>query len=500
MKYEEIYLCWQSSKDQGYVTQRRRTRIVMAYGKRSRDEDKSDTEAHFGKRARGTLHPSHHNDDINNTQRGGASKSGKGLDVDIHPLLRSLDTTGPGTQTKGQGIKIKKWFDPTAYNPYINDSNSISTHRPKPLKFNKQGKYIEQGSKLREKLKAEEEERRKHQELESKGLVPDFSLNEESYQASYPPLIEWWDRPYLRDNSYAKIDDESRRILDNDDMPITSYIQHPVLIQPIWLETAQTDIKPMLLTKKERKRLRKNDRQIRHKEMQDRIKLGLEPPPEPKVKLSNLMNVLTNEAIRDPTAVENRVKQQVEERLHKHLAGNEARKLTKEEKHAKMYSKQEQDLAKGIFTTVYRISNLENPQHSFKVDINAKQDNLYGICLRNPNFNLVIVEGGEKSINHYKKLLMNRIKWNETTTEGASGEKLEETGAGAGAGANEDATTEATANDHIQENKCIIIWEGRLSKLNFQKWSFMYSQNDEEAINVLKKFGLENYWRLAKSK
>lgn len=221
--------------------------------------------------------------------------------------------------------------------------------------------------------------------------------------------------------------------------------------------------------------------------MQDRIKLGLEPPPEPKVKLSNLMNVLTNEVIRDPTAIENRVKQQVEDRLQKHLADNEARKLSKEEKHAKIYAKQGQDLAKGIFTTVYKVNKLDNPQHLFKVDMNAKQNNLFGICLKNPNFNLIIVEGGEKSINHYKKLLMNRIKWDEE------------------AALNENTTDQMMTNSNTTVNSlshdkgCIVIWEGRLPKLNFQKWSFMYSRNDQEAINVLRKFGLENYWRLAKS-
>lgn len=464
----------------------------MSYSKRSREENNSDSREHHVKKTREAYHPKRLDDVINNAQYDGQKKSGKGLDVDIHPLLRALNLSAPTIETTQLKFKRKKWFDPGAYNPYINHTKTISTHRPKPLKFNQQGKYVQQGQKLREKLKEEENEKKRHQELESRGLIPDVSLNEELYQPLYPPLMEWWDKPYLRDNNYSKIDDISRRILDNENMPVTSYIQHPVLIQPIWVGTKQSDITPMFLTKKERKRMRKNDRQLRHKEMQDRIKLGLDPPPEPKVKLSNLMNVLTNEAIRDPTAVENRVKQQVEERLRKHLADNEARKLTKEERHAKIYAKQEQDLAKGIHTTVYKVNSLDNPQHLFKVDINAKQDNLFGICLKNPNFNLIIVEGGEKAINHYKKLLMNRIKWNEVAALGKSGKDPLETSSEVNSG--------STFNEHGNDNECSIIWEGKLPKLNFQKWSFMHSRNDEEAINVLKKFGLENYWRLAKSK
>ncbi|KAI5957643.1 PRP3 [Candida theae] len=461
----------------------------MSSNKQNRDDDNSVSIAQSrktGQETYGSRAPGHIvGDNV-------AKKTGKGLDVDIHPLLRASNTSISNTQNTGSKAKKRKWFDPTRYNPYIDDAPSFASHRPKPLKFIKHGEYVQKGQKLREKLKEEEGERKRYEELERKGLVPDVSLNEKSYQPPYPPLMEWWDRPYLRDNNYSRLDDETRWVLDNEEMPITSYVQHPVLLYPIWLDpNGVNTTTPMFLTKKERKRMRKNDRQIRHKEMQDRIKLGLEPPPEPKVKLSNLMNVLTNEAIRDPTAVENRVKQQVEERLKKHLADNEARKLTKEEKHAKIYAKQEQDLAKGIFTTVYKVKSLDNPQHSFKVDVNAKQDNLFGICLKNPEFNLIVVEGGEKSINHYKKLLMNRIKWSEGTSREDKGDDSTELAS---------SGTESIYKYNDNGNECVIIWEGRLPRLNFQKWSFMYSRNDEEAINVLRKFGLENYWRLAKSR
>ncbi|KAI5958942.1 PRP3 [Candida pseudojiufengensis] len=415
-------------------------------------------------------------DDTSNiTKKLKTGTSGKGLDVELHPLLKNFNTTQTLKSTKNPiKRKTQNWFDPNAFNPYLN--HSTPTQRSKKLKFNTQGKYIEKGEKFRENLKIENEERKLHEELAKKGLIPDKTIGEDLYQPDFPPLIEWWDRPYLRDNNYLKIDDESRILLDNEEQPITFYIQHPILLPPIW-EDQQQNLKPMYLTKKERKRIRKNDRQIRHKEKQDRIKLGLEPPPPPKVKLSNLMNVLTNESIRDPTAVENRVKKEVEERLQKHLKENESRKLTKEQKHEKIWIKQDKDLSRGVYSTVYKINNLNNPSHAFKIDINAKQNNLFGICLKNPEFNLIIVQGGEKSINHYKKLLMNRIKWNE--------------------GGEEEEQVDSAVNK--TENTCKIIWEGQLPDANFQKWSIMYSRNDDEAINVLKKFGLENYWRLAKS-
>ncbi|KAK6198150.1 pre-mRNA processing factor 3-domain-containing protein, partial [Scheffersomyces amazonensis] len=254
------------------------------------------------------------------------------------------------------------------------------------------------------------------------------------------------------------IGDVNRVNADNDIQPVSIYIQHPVLIKAPWLNH-EADAKPMMLTKKEMKRIRRNTRQELLKDKQDRIKLGLDPPPPPKVKLSNLMNVLTNEAIKDPTSVEIMVKQQVEERLQKHLQTNEERKLTKLQKHEKIHAQHEKDIQKGYHTVIFRVHNLENGQHRYKIDINAKQCELVGICLQNPRFNLVIVEGGEKSIKFYKKLMMNRIQW-----------------------------------DQSDRNKCDIVWEGQLLNLNFQKWSFMHTSNDEEAIGLLEKFGLTSYW------
>ncbi|KAK6880147.1 U4/U5/U6 small nuclear ribonucleoprotein prp3 [Candida tropicalis] len=432
-----------------------------------------------------------------------------GLDIELHPLLRNIGTTAqlPKNHNPVKQTSRKKWFDPTALNPYV-DQSDITKKHTRLLKFNKQGKFIAQGEKLREKLKVEAEEKQKHEELKQKGLLPDYNLGEELYKPEQSPSIEWWDKPYLKDNNYSRIGDESRVVLDNDDQPpeqspsiewwdkpylkdnnysrigdesrvvldnddqpVTFYIQHPALDT----SNAENDneMKPMYLTKKERKRIRRNDRQIRHQEKQDRIKLGLDPPPPPKVKLSNLMNVLTNEAIKDPTAVEKRVKQEMQERINKHMAENESRKLTKEERHEKLLTKQEKDLNKGVFTTVYKINKLTNPKHLFKLDISAKEENLYGICLKNPRFNIVIVEGGEKSINQYKKLMMNRIKWTQSPSQGST--------------------------EDLSQNKCELIWEGAIQELNFQKWSIMHSRNDEEALNVLKKFHLEKYWRLVNS-
>lgn len=93
------------------------------------------------------------------------------------------------------------------------------------------------------------------------------------------------------------------------DTAITNLIEHPIQMKP--LEPNQAVHVPVFLTKKERKKLRRQNRREAWKEKQDKIRLGLLPPDEPKVKMSNLMRVLGNEAVQDPTKVIQGGKKQV---------------------------------------------------------------------------------------------------------------------------------------------------------------------------------------------
>lgn len=371
-----------------------------------------------------------------------------GLNVALHPLLRGITPTLPRNHNPVKQ-KVQARFDPLAINPYLEQQNA-GGRRARPLELNPKGKYIAAGNELRQRAEHERQLEAKRQEAREKNLLPDESIGEHLYKLVMPPSVEWWDAPFVK-GQYEEL------VPDNEKAPVTSYIQHPVFVAAPW-EKHLAPPKPLYLTKKESKRIRRNERQRRLKDQQDRIKLGLEPPPPPKVKLSNLMNVLTNEAIQDPTGVEKRVRREMDERFHKHMQQNEERKLSKEEKHEKIKDAHEKDLAKGYFTTVYRISNLDDPQHFFKVDINAKQLDFVGIVLKNPKYNLVIVEGGEKGIKFYKKLLTRRIPWTGT---------------------------------------CEVLWEGQLKELHFRKWSVMYLESDDDALAVLAKFNCTHYWTAA---
>lgn len=87
------------------------------------------------------------------------------------------------------------------------------------------------------------------------------------------------------------------------------------------------------------KKLRSQRRQQREKEKQELIRQGLLEPPKPKVKISNMMRVLAEEATADPTAMEKEVKKAMEERQQAHEDRNLARKLTPAEKKEKKLKK-----------------------------------------------------------------------------------------------------------------------------------------------------------------
>ena len=59
----------------------------------------------------------------------------------------------------------------------------------------------------------------------------------------------------------------------------------------------------------------------------------------------------------------------------------------------------------------FRIANLSNPQHKYKVETNAQQYMLTGLMLLFKDNNLVVIEGGPKALRKYKRLMLNRISW-----------------------------------------------------------------------------------------
>ena len=125
------------------------------------------------------------------------------------------------------------------------------------------------------------------------------------------------------------------------------------------------------------------------------------------------MMVLAHEAVKDPTAVVKRVREEVEKRKANHEARNQERKLTPEERKRKKIAKYIEDANLGLYAVLFVIHHLEGSNTYAKIWRNAIGYQLSGCCVTTPKHAVIVVEGGQKAIKKYKKLLLKRIKWEE---------------------------------------------------------------------------------------
>lgn len=115
---------------------------------------------------------------------------------------------------------------------------------------------------------------------------------------------------------------------------------------------------------------------------------------------------------------------------------------------------------------------------------------LTGLCIFNPHFNLVIVEGSAKGIKQYSRLMTARINW----TEAARARDQEDEGDDAEdeAGENVPSTsaappqlTDAEAAASLKDNKCDKVWEGPLRDRAFKGFRVRNCPTDNLAKDAL---------------
>ena len=174
------------------------------------------------------------------------------------------------------------------------------------------------------------------------------------YQREAPPNAEWWDMALLPNKTYDDLEAGMAALnIRTADSPITLYVQHPIKI-PAPGDKDKIELKPLMLTKKEQKKMRKQRRQAELQDKNDRIRMGLQPPDPPKVRLANLMKVLTSDAVQDPTRVEAKVRREVAMRRHNHEKMNAERKLTDEQRREKIEDKKHEEEKRGLVGAVFK--------------------------------------------------------------------------------------------------------------------------------------------------
>jgi len=254
----------------------------------------------------------------------------------------------------------------------------------------------------------------KSDDAEMKSSSSGFSAPRAHIRDHEVPTMEWWDE-----------------LLHNDPSSITHLIEHPVPLKGIKSKVPKqvvTQNVEAMLTEEERRKLRKLRNQQKVQEFQDKIKMGLIPPPPPKIKMKNLMRVLGSEQVAEPSAIEQSVRAQVEQRLADHLRRNEERKLTPEAKREKTITKWTKSIDNNhrVHISVFLVFKPINNKIKFKINKSGEELHLGGFFLHctipresqtddktTTSFypSLIVAEGSQKSVKRFDRILLKRINW-----------------------------------------------------------------------------------------
>ncbi len=222
------------------------------------------------------------------------------------------------------------------------------------------------------------------------------------------PEVEWWDAALLPPGRKSFNKSEGQHTITEADLlmkRITDLVQHPTAVKSEYTEKLNSSAIEVLPT-------------------------------------DNNLRILSKEADQSKMA---------EERTMGHPQHNLGRKLTPQQRRDKMKRKLNRDLNEECRTALFRIETLVCPTHRFKVDVNAQQYMLTGLCIipdkalshRIPT--MVVVEGGPWAIKKYKRLLLRRMKW-----ESPAGGLAEE--------------ERALMKKQLEGNRSALVWEGVLKK------------------------------------
>eukprot|EP01135_Chromosphaera_perkinsii_P004043 Nk52_evm56s266 gene=Nk52_evmTU56s266 len=420
---------------------------------------------------------------------GGGGGAGNGLD----PHSSTINNNNNGTDNNdesGDNAYLEYYDDRLAKSSTRalrmgqKEGASFSVRRQKAaFNFNTQGKYVEEANKIRaeaqlQKLKTQISAATKRSGISSTTKLALLATNKDDSSRMPIPDVEWWDQMVLGER-------ESEQ--EGEFVHLTNLVEHPLQLEIDQIKSKGVEM-PVYLTKKERKKLRTQRRRDAEKDKQELIRAGLVEPDAPKLTMSNFMRSMKDDAIQDPSKVEAEVRAQMEQRQREHEQANASRKLTSEQRSEKKRQKLLADIdnsGKGeMHVALFRIKDMSNPKHRYKVNVNAKEFMFTGCMVLHEETNLVVVEGGPKGLRKFKKLMLQRIRWTEEAAPGAASVVGEVTGSSGGAGGG---------------NRCALVWEGVLSHRNFNHWKSKQCATETDARDFLRRFGVEHYWDMALS-
>ena len=332
----------------------------------------------------------------------------------------------------------------------------------------------------------------KSEDIEMKSSSSGLSAPRTHVSHREVPVVEWWDE-----------------IIQNDPSSISHLIEHPVPLKGIKAKVPKqvvTQNVEAMLTEEERRKLRKLRNQQKVQEFQDKIKMGLIPPPPPKIKMKNLMRVLGSEQVAEPSAIEKSVRAQVEQRLADHVRRNEERKLTPEARREKTVAKWTKSIDNNhrIHISVFLVFKPINNKIKFKINKSGEELHLGGFFLhctipRESQTNgddknitsfypsLIVAEGSQKSIKRFDRILLKRINWlNSGTDDVADVEDDEEE-------EEDDSEEQVSGGGGV----CRRIFRGIETSdcpTRLKRWSYLHVRDLSTATSFLSEKNSMTYW------
>lgn len=158
-----------------------------------------------------------------------------------------------------------------------------------------------------------------------------------------------------------------------------------------------------------------------------------------------------------------------------------------------MLRKHQNDKKNEIRQALFRIDvDLSmQPQNKFKIKKNAQQFHLNGLFVMIDKklaahlHNVVLVEGGTRTIQKYKRLMLRRIKWKEPSSKDQVDEIQEE----------EEPEEIKEIGSSSSDNKCHLVWEGVVAETLFDKFRAFYDVRTEyEGRKIFQERKQEHFW------
>ena len=336
-------------------------------------------------------------------------------------------------------------------------------------------------------------------------------------KVKYVPDYEPWDKELLEIifsnqndknllNNYSSISEEelkkyiSSKLSENDLklLDLISYTQHPTPQINYAKDKEDSTNLQFILTKKEKRSLKKIYHEQKRKDEQEKIKLGLMKPKEKKLKYSNMIQLFSNASFSNPSQIYQKVENSYKEREKRMLEENAKNTLTKEQKKIKFKEKIDKDQEKGLYGYFFKINKIydieNNNRFNSWMKIFCKKYKISGFLINffKQNENFAYLEGGQKALNKIQRRIGNKLKIEQNNLrKKEEDKKIKEKSENSviaikiqNVNNKEILETKKINNDNISnEYSCVLKWKGIIKKKSFYHFQVLIKKNHQELLD-----------------